>query len=335
MPIDPGSGVFARIWQFVDQFEIGDDITREALDVALDDFVEAINEALLVVATAAASAAAAAASAAAAETAGATAGETAGADAAEAAAAVHVAAMVAAVQAVEDYLEDIEGYVDQITPSNFLALGQTTAFTGDCDAIAETKLHRIGTGATNGPSGFASGDWLLSLRVDANSAIQIVFSHATNLPISMRRRAAGVWGSWDGVVTQAATQTIAGPKTFSGAATFSAAASFTDDIALEGATSASVDDGTKSSGTYTPTPVGGNFRHATNDGAFTLAAPTASGTYSMVIDITNGASAGAITFSGLLRTPTGDPLTTINGHKFRLYITKGSAGVTCNVEALQ
>lgn len=82
-----------------------------------------------------------------------------------------------------------------------------------------------------------------------------------------------------------------------------------------------VDDGTKSSGTYTPTITGSNMRRAINNGAHTLAAPTASGDFSMVIQYTNGASAGTITFSGFSRV-TGDALTTTNGNDANIYITK-------------
>lgn len=95
-------------------------------------------------------------------------------------------------------------------------------------------------------------------------------------------------------------------------------------------------DGTFSSGTYTPTYVGGNYKTITNNGAFTLAAPTAAGSYNIEIDITNGATAGAITWSGFITGfPKGDPLTTVNGSKFKLHISKTTAGVTAVVEALQ
>jgi hypothetical protein len=49
-----------------------------------------------------------------------------------------------------------------------------------------------------------------------------------------------------------------------------------------GVVASSDSDGTFSSGTYTPTPIGGNFKFITNGGAFTLAAPTASGDYTLV-----------------------------------------------------
>lgn len=103
-----------------------------------------------------------------------------------------------------------------------------------------------------------------------------------------------------------------------------------------GFTVAAAADGTKSSGTYTPSPAGGNFKTITNGGAFTLAAPSLAGTYNMEIDITNNASAGAITFTGFASGyPKGDPLTTTNASLFKLHISKTAAGVTAVIEALQ
>lgn len=101
-----------------------------------------------------------------------------------------------------------------------------------------------------------------------------------------------------------------------------------------GVTSTADDDGTKSSGTYTPDPAGGNMKRIVNGGAFTLAEPTAAGDYTLVIQITNNASAGAITLSGFNRT-SGSPFTTTNGHDFFVYITKCNGFTFANVVALQ
>lgn len=101
-----------------------------------------------------------------------------------------------------------------------------------------------------------------------------------------------------------------------------------------GVTSTADDDGTFSSGTYTPTPVGGNMKRIINGGAFTLAVPTASGDYTLVIQITNNATAGAITLSGFNRT-TGSSFTTTNGHTFLVFITKCNNIELANVVAMQ
>lgn len=107
-----------------------------------------------------------------------------------------------------------------------------------------------------------------------------------------------------------------------------------DDALTGGYTTTADDDGTFSTGTYTPTPAGGNMKRIINGGAFTLAAPTASGDYTLVIQITNNASAGAITLSGFSRT-IGNPFTTTNGHDFMVYVTKLNGFTVANVVALQ
>jgi len=101
-----------------------------------------------------------------------------------------------------------------------------------------------------------------------------------------------------------------------------------------GVTTTAANDGTKSTGTYTPTPVGGNMKYISNAGAFTLAAPSASGDYTLVIQITNAAGAGAITLTGFTRT-VGDALTTTVGSKFFVNITKLNSLTMASVVALQ
>jgi hypothetical protein len=107
-----------------------------------------------------------------------------------------------------------------------------------------------------------------------------------------------------------------------------------DDALTGGYTTTADDDGTFSTGTYTPTPAGGNMKRIINGGAFTLAAPTASGDYTLVVQITNNASAGAITLSGFNRS-IGNPFTTTNGHDFFVNITKLNGFTLANVVALQ
>lgn len=106
------------------------------------------------------------------------------------------------------------------------------------------------------------------------------------------------------------------------------------DMKPEGVTSTAVDDGTKTTGTYTPTPVGGNFRRINSNGTYTLAAPTASGDYTMIIQVTNGASANTVTFTGFNK-QSGDSLTTTNGDDFLLYITKVNGFLHLHIEAMQ
>lgn len=93
--------------------------------------------------------------------------------------------------------------------------------------------------------------------------------------------------------------------------------------------------GTVSSGTTTPDAANGNYQYYTNNGAHTLAVPASD--CAIDILITNGASAGAITFSGsyTVSSSTGDALTTTNTNKFILSIRRINAVSTYVIKALQ
>lgn len=84
-----------------------------------------------------------------------------------------------------------------------------------------------------------------------------------------------------------------------------------------GIAATSVDDGTKSSGTFTPTFAAGNIRRYINGGAHTLAPPSGEGC--MIIQITNNGSAGAVTTSGF--TLKEGVFDTTNGSDFLCQIT--------------
>lgn len=92
--------------------------------------------------------------------------------------------------------------------------------------------------------------------------------------------------------------------------------------------------GTFSSGTFTPSAANGNYQYATNNGAFTLAAPGSD--CAIDILITNGASAGTITFSSFtVGSNTGDSLTTTNTNKFIISIRRINGTSTYVIKALQ
>lgn len=90
--------------------------------------------------------------------------------------------------------------------------------------------------------------------------------------------------------------------------------------------------GTITSGTVTPDPGDRPLQHYTNNGAHTLAPGSNTGSY--LLDITNAASAGAITTSGWTK-KVGDAFTTTNGHKFRCSCSVGDAGSLLVVQAMQ
>jgi hypothetical protein len=96
-------------------------------------------------------------------------------------------------------------------------------------------------------------------------------------------------------------------------------------------TGAAADSGTKSSGTVTFPPTDAVFVSYTNGGAHTLAPSTYFGSF--YIDITNNASAGAITTSGW--THVSGSFDTTNGHKFRCWASVGPAGSLLVVNPLQ
>jgi hypothetical protein len=98
-----------------------------------------------------------------------------------------------------------------------------------------------------------------------------------------------------------------------------------------GFTATSDNDGTVSAGTYTPDPLTGNFKYITANGAFTLAPPAAE--CSIVLEVLNGASAGAITTSGF--TKVDGAYSTTNTLKFLFSIVKTKNYSYLSITALQ
>jgi hypothetical protein len=92
--------------------------------------------------------------------------------------------------------------------------------------------------------------------------------------------------------------------------------------------------GTASSGTTTIDCGNGPQQYIVNNGAFTLAAPSNDG--NCILYALNGASAGAIVFSGFtVGSNTGDSLTTTNTSKFFISIIRINGVSTYVVKALQ
>jgi len=76
------------------------------------------------------------------------------------------------------------------------------------------------------------------------------------------------------------------------------------------------------------------LQYITNNGAYTITAPTNDG--SLILLVTNGASAGATTFSGFtVGSNTGDALTTTNTNKFKIYIDRINGTSSYTIQALQ
>lgn len=107
---------------------------------------------------------------------------------------------------------------------------------------------------------------------------------------------------------------------------------FPGDALTAGFSQASFNAGTKSTGTFTPDPALGNLQHAVNNGAHTLDPPASDCT--MVIQYTNGASAGAVTVSGFDLAET-SAATTTDGDDFFYIITVVHGFSWLIVKALQ
>lgn len=120
------------------------------------------------------------------------------------------------------------------------------------------------------------------------------------------------------------------------AAAGAAMLSASDQMITGGANVTVLDQGTKSSGTYTLDYGARPIQRLTNGGAFTLAPDASEGT--LVLHIINNGSAGAITTSGWTLVD-GDAFTTTNGHEFICYCVTSNNGTTdktvITVKALQ
>lgn len=89
------------------------------------------------------------------------------------------------------------------------------------------------------------------------------------------------------------------------------------------------DGGTMTTGTYTPNPALGNLQRYIANGAHTLAAPGSD--CQIVIQITNGASAGTMTKSAYAK-QTGDSYATTNGNDYLFYITRVNGFLHLHIE---
>lgn len=99
-----------------------------------------------------------------------------------------------------------------------------------------------------------------------------------------------------------------------------------------GAGVTSKDLGNSSGVTLVPDPSARPLQHLANNGAFTLNPPTVSG--AMMLDIINGAGAGAITLGAWTKGELGGGFDTTSGHKWRCHISLGQGGSLLMLEPL-
>jgi len=223
-----------------------------------------------------------------------------------------------------------------VAASNVAKLNTANSFSVGGQSVTTAAGQAIGV--SGGPAAGTPGLMINSLAGVGNAAFMSFNRNgafAGNFGIDTDNK--WKFGGWShGANAYAILHEGLASGTYTGAFTWSGAQTYTGLSTIAGVVSAGVSDGTVASGTYTPNPTTGNFRTVTFNGALTFAAPSLAGAYNMEIDITNGASAGAITWSGFVSGfPKGDAYVTTSAAKFKLHISKTAAGVTAVLEALQ
>jgi len=200
-----------------------------------------------------------------------------------------------------------------IANAKVATISNTLTFTG-----TDGSTLNVGTGGTLGTAAFqntgTSGANIPFLNGNNTYSGSSTFSGTANFQSTFQ--IGGNTITWPGSATTVAALNIAG-QTLTG-----------------GANVTSGNLGTQSSGTLTLNCGTVPLQFVTNNGAFTLAAPANDG--SCIVRVTNGASAGAITFSGwTVGTNTGDSYATTNTNKYDLFVRRINGAASYQWSALQ
>lgn len=259
----------------------------------------------------------------------------------------------------DDSTNTVKGYVEVRKEGSGAVLGlyQLTSITDNTTWLQFAVTYVSGSGAftaadsiyltpyrtgNKGADGAGTGDVVgPAASVDGEIAL---FSLTTG-KLLKRATTTGLLKATSGVLSAAVSNTdycaaTSGSSVLKGASGGTTAATAGTDFMkpdttsnlTKGFTATSFSAGTKSTGTYTPDPADGNFQHATNGGAHTLAPPASVCT--IVVEYLNNGSAGAITTSGFTKV-TGDAFTTTNTNKFVCFLTKTNSYSQLHVQALQ
>ena len=217
------------------------------------------------------------------------------------------------VEASKGFLEGMYVLaVDDANSSNWM-YGQVTSYSST-SLVVDVQL-------TSGSGTIA--DWLISV----SGVRGATGATGATGPVSQVTATTGI------TVTSTNTSPVVGIDTTHLAHITNSVKTNTTSILTAGYTATANSIGTVSSGTTTPDPTTRNFHYYTNNGAHTLGLYS-TGDYSMVLQVTNGASAGAITTSAFTKT-SGSALTTTNGDDFLFWITKVNGFSHLHIQALQ
>lgn len=221
----------------------------------------------------------------------------------------------------------------QVNPAN-----ATTGAAGLMSATDKSKLDGVASGAT------ANVGTVTSVGLSAPTGLSVSGS-----PVTVSGSLTLAWSAgYQGYTTTEASKLsgiAAGAEVNLAVGTTSGTVAAGDDSRITGAVQKAGNQtitggfsvtpnslGTVSS--FTLNPALGNYQYGTNNGAFTLTAPASDCAVDLLV--TNGSSAGSITFSGFtVGSSTGDALTTTNGHKFIISIRRINSVSTYIIKALQ
>lgn len=204
--------------------------------------------------------------------------------------------------------------VDDVLPDRLAA---TSGAVTDANSAVESGFYQINGTGSNIPT--AEKGTLTVVRYSATAATQLWIS-TDSAKIYFRAMLASVWSAWtalDPTSMALLFLKLAGNQTVTG-----------------GFRLTPYSIGSVVSGTVTPDAHNHNYQYYTNNGAHTLAAPANDCAIDLLV--TNGATAGAVTFSGFTVSGSiGDALTTTNTHKFVISIRRINSVATYMIKALQ
>jgi len=221
----------------------------------------------------------------------------------------------------------------QVNPGN-----ATTSTAGLMSAADKTKLDGVASGATANTgtvtsvaASFPTGLSVSGSPITASGTLAVTWSAGYQAYTSTE--ATKLAGIAAGAQVNLSVGTTSGTVAAGDDSRITGAVQKTGNQTITGGFSVTPNSlGTVSS--FTLNPALGNYQYGTNNGAFTLTAPTSDCAVDLLV--TNGASAGSITFSGFtVGSSTGDALTTTNGHKFIVSIRRINSISTYIIKALQ